>query len=133
MSVGQLSVFLKTTRRLCLNFYLKLESPKGQKRKEQNFQKNPSFGEKAQNFLQHRVSIPSCFLSTQKWDIFVLLWKAHVWEKSCSEMLSANQIAIFLDIKYLWKESSDILNFFSWSQSPSKGSIWKSSSSVGCC
>ena len=35
----------------------------------------------------------------------------HLWPK----MLSANQIAVFFDDQYLWKESSDIIVFFAWS------------------
>ena len=33
-------------------------------------------------------------------------------EKSGSEMLSANHIAVFFDHQYLWKKSSDILVIF---------------------
>ena len=43
---------------------------------------------------------------------FVILQKAHVLKKSVSKMLSANQIAVFFDHQYLWKELSDILVIF---------------------
>ena len=39
----------------------------------------------------------------------MILQKAHVWKKSASQMLWANQSAVFFDHQYLWKESSDIL------------------------
>ena len=42
----------------------------------------------------------------------MILQKAHVWKKSDSKMLSANQIAVFFYHQYPWKESSDILVFF---------------------
>ena len=38
--------------------------------------------------------------------------KTHVWKKSGSKMLSANQIAVLFDHEHLWKESSDILVIF---------------------
>ena len=54
-----------------------------------------------------------CF--TQKWCItvlFVILQKENVWEKSGAKMLSTNQIAVFFDHQYFWKESSNILVIF---------------------
>ena len=42
----------------------------------------------------------------------MFLQKTHIWKKSSSKMFSANQIAVFFDHQYLWKESSGILVIF---------------------
>ena len=73
--------------------------------------------------------IHSCFFFIQKWflkEFFVILQKAQVWKKSGFKM------------QYFWSSISlerikRYLSYFSWSWSSSKGSIWKSSSLIGCC
>ena len=42
----------------------------------------------------------------------MFLQKAHIWKISGSKMFSANQIAVFFDHQYLWKESGDFLVIF---------------------
>ena len=51
----------------------------------------------------------------KKWCITMFLQKLNVWAKSGSSVLTLNvvnnQIAVFFDHQYLWRESIDILYF----------------------
>ena len=98
---------------------MKLEGLKGQKVTAKFFRKILIFGEKAQKFLLRKIQSIDVSLFTLKIvhsSIFLscesLIFGENLVLQLWSKMISANQIAVFFDRQYLWKELMDLLDFW---------------------